>query len=176
MATELTEIERKRESMPIKLPGISDVPGRAKEIHELIARRAYQIYEGRGHTDGHDIEDWLQAESEVRATLFVGFMELNGDLRVDIGIRACDLPALQVRIEPWRLIVSGKRNVHDRQMEQGDLAYRGDTPRPVEIFEVVNFPVRVEPPGAKATFSNELLELRIPKSVKKKKSVAARAA
>ena len=31
----------------------------------LIARRAYQLYEGRGCLDGFDLQDWLQAESEV---------------------------------------------------------------------------------------------------------------
>lgn len=30
-----------------------------------IARRAYEIFLGRGGGDGHDIEDWLQAEAEL---------------------------------------------------------------------------------------------------------------
>jgi len=31
-----------------------------------IARRAYDLYLSRGREDGHDIEDWLQAERELR--------------------------------------------------------------------------------------------------------------
>jgi len=34
---------------------------------EQIRRRAFEIYEQRGREDGHDLEDWLQAESEVMA-------------------------------------------------------------------------------------------------------------
>ncbi len=30
-----------------------------------IAKRAYEIYLARGDTDGRDVEDWLQAESEL---------------------------------------------------------------------------------------------------------------
>ena len=30
-----------------------------------IARRAYEIYESRGGTDGRDVDDWLQAEREL---------------------------------------------------------------------------------------------------------------
>jgi hypothetical protein len=30
-----------------------------------IARRAYEIFLGRGGHDGHDLEDWLQAEAEL---------------------------------------------------------------------------------------------------------------
>jgi len=32
---------------------------------ELIRVRAYQFYEERGCEDGHDFEDWLQAEAEI---------------------------------------------------------------------------------------------------------------
>ena len=28
----------------------------------LIARKAYELYEQRGHIDGHALEDWLKAE------------------------------------------------------------------------------------------------------------------
>jgi hypothetical protein len=31
-----------------------------------IARRAYELYVARGGEDGHDIEDWLQAERELQ--------------------------------------------------------------------------------------------------------------
>jgi hypothetical protein len=39
-------------------------------LEEQIRRRAYELYEARGHEHGHDREDWLQAEAEVldRAT------------------------------------------------------------------------------------------------------------
>jgi hypothetical protein len=30
-----------------------------------IQLRAYELWEARGRTDGGDVEDWLQAESEV---------------------------------------------------------------------------------------------------------------
>lgn len=31
-----------------------------------IARLAYEFYERRGREDGHDVEDWLEAEQIVR--------------------------------------------------------------------------------------------------------------
>jgi hypothetical protein len=33
---------------------------------DLIALRAYQRYEARGREDGHDMDDWLTAENELR--------------------------------------------------------------------------------------------------------------
>jgi hypothetical protein len=33
-----------------------------------IQQRAYELYEQRGRTDGHDLDDWLQAECDIRGT------------------------------------------------------------------------------------------------------------
>ena len=37
-----------------------------ESTREEIERRAYEIYLARGTTDGHALEDWLQAEHEIR--------------------------------------------------------------------------------------------------------------
>jgi len=39
--------------------------GSTSDLQEEIRRRAYELYEQRGKDDGHDLEDWLRAESEV---------------------------------------------------------------------------------------------------------------
>jgi len=39
--------------------------GSLELTEEYIRLRAYQIYEQRGREDGHDVEDWLEAEAEV---------------------------------------------------------------------------------------------------------------
>ena len=31
-----------------------------------IQQRAYELYEQRGRTDGHDLDDWLQAERGIK--------------------------------------------------------------------------------------------------------------
>jgi len=34
-------------------------------VEEEIRRRAYELYERRGHSSGHETDDWLVAEKEV---------------------------------------------------------------------------------------------------------------
>jgi hypothetical protein len=41
-------------------------PQPSDEILRRIAQRAFQLYEQRGREDGHDVEDWLEAEEEIR--------------------------------------------------------------------------------------------------------------
>ena len=38
----------------------------ASDQEDAIRRRAYKLYEERGRTDGHDLDDWLRAETEIR--------------------------------------------------------------------------------------------------------------
>jgi hypothetical protein len=40
--------------------------GSAPVMDDDIARRAYDLYLARGCERGHDVEDWLQAERELR--------------------------------------------------------------------------------------------------------------
>ncbi len=35
------------------------------QTQERIRQRAHEIYEARGREEGHDLDDWLIAESEV---------------------------------------------------------------------------------------------------------------
>ena len=37
------------------------------DLEEQIRQRAYQLFEERGMVDGHDLDEWLQAEQEIKA-------------------------------------------------------------------------------------------------------------
>ncbi len=42
-------------------------PARRAPTEEEIRLRAYEIFQARGCRHGHDLDDWLQAERELRA-------------------------------------------------------------------------------------------------------------
>jgi hypothetical protein len=56
------EIEKK----PSTLAPKSDEPTVLIPTKQQIRQRAYELYERRGRTDGHDLDDWLQAEREIK--------------------------------------------------------------------------------------------------------------
>jgi len=35
------------------------------QLKDEIRARAYELYEKRGREDGHEVDDWVQAENEV---------------------------------------------------------------------------------------------------------------
>ena len=49
-----------------KLENASDEPLGSVDVSELIAARAREIFQSRGGDHGHDLDDWLQAEREVK--------------------------------------------------------------------------------------------------------------
>ena len=46
----------------------SKLPNRSAQVGDTdIARRAYALYLARNRAHGHDVDDWLQAERDLRA-------------------------------------------------------------------------------------------------------------
>lgn len=37
------------------------------DVDERIRQRAFELFQLRGCQDGHDFDDWMQAEAEVRS-------------------------------------------------------------------------------------------------------------
>jgi hypothetical protein len=58
------QIEKKHSTVPPK----SDEPTVLIPIEHRIQQCAYELYEQRGRTDGHELDDWLQAEREIKGT------------------------------------------------------------------------------------------------------------
>jgi Protein of unknown function (DUF2934) len=56
------------EKKPSTLAPKSDEPTVLIPIEQQIQQRTYELYEQRGRTDGYDLDDWLQAEREIKGT------------------------------------------------------------------------------------------------------------
>lgn len=50
-------------AIPNQIP--TRVTKSAPDLQEQIRRRAHEVYEQRGRDEGHELDDWLQAESEL---------------------------------------------------------------------------------------------------------------
>lgn len=69
MTPEGVNITMKRApTIPSRTTTINQTTECSAEVNDRIRCRAYELYEQRGREDGHDLEDWLRAESEVTQT------------------------------------------------------------------------------------------------------------
>ena len=74
MAQPATPTQPRRESTPSILPKLvpaADLVKRLQELHELIARRAYEIFESKGRAFGRDpsTRNWIATFSVIRVSL-----------------------------------------------------------------------------------------------------------
>ena len=58
------EIEKRPSTLALK----SDEPIALIPVEKQIQQRAYELYEQGGRTDGHELDDWLQAECEIKGS------------------------------------------------------------------------------------------------------------
>jgi hypothetical protein len=67
MAASVRKTTGLRQEGDLSVPAQRTSAQTAALIEEEIALRAYEIYLERGKTDGNDVDDWLQAEYELKA-------------------------------------------------------------------------------------------------------------
>jgi len=60
-------------------PQVSSVDP-VEPTEEAIRVRAHQLYEERGYEDGHDLDDWLQAETELAGKKPASRADLTGTI------------------------------------------------------------------------------------------------
>lgn len=56
------EIKKKKHALKA---GPTDSVVDNQAIYEIIAKKAYELYEKRGGGHGHDLEDWIEAERSI---------------------------------------------------------------------------------------------------------------
>ena len=83
-----------------------DSSERALEIRQSIAVRAYQLFESRGRVDGYDLEDWLQAESEVLLPISAKTYEFEDEWITRAQLPRSKTDDLDVKVDPKQITIS----------------------------------------------------------------------
>lgn len=144
------------------------------QVYDRLARRAFELFDGRGRLHGHDLEDWFRAEAELFRPISVEVDESNDELivRADVpGFRDKDI---EVRVEPRRLIISGKWDqVRDEKKRKTIYSEK----RSNEVFRALDLSEEIDPDKVRAKLEHGMLEISLPKAQPARKvPVAVKAA
>jgi len=110
---------------------------RAQEINELIARRAYELFESRGCAHGHDREDWLTTLSEILGNVQLDITETETGLTIRADVPGFSEQDLEIQVVPRSVCITGKRQKVAEQKE-GETVY--SERRSNQIFRVLDLP------------------------------------
>jgi HSP20 family protein len=172
MTTELTSRSQSSNQPAIlKLMDGDPFFQRMREISDTIARRAYELFESRGCQDGHDLEDWFRAESELLNPMPAEISEADDQVVVRADVAAFKEKDIEVRVEPHCLIISGKRKqIHDQKKRRKILCSER---RSDEVFRIIDLSEEIDPDKVRATLQDGTLEVALPKADPAKKTPAA---
>ena len=150
-----------KEAAPMKLLPGSDLFDRIQDVSNSIARRAFEIFEDRGRAFGHDLEDWLRAESEFLHPIHLDIAESDDAVTVRAEVPGFSAKELEVGVEPHRLTISGKREASEER--KGKKTIYSEHCRN-QIFRAVDLPAEVDTSKVTANLKDGVLELSMPKA------------
>lgn len=130
-----------------------EISSSVREIQNSISRRAFEIFEANGRLLGRDLEDWLQAESELLYPVSLDISESDGALVVRGALPGFKAKDIEVKIEPSRLTIVGKRATE----EVDSAAYVG-----AWMLQTVDLPVQVDAGRVTGSLKDGNLELTLP--------------
>ena len=148
------------EPIATKAAARQDVFEQFDRIYDSIARRAFEIFSGNGHGFGHDLEDWFRAESELLHPVHMKVAESDQAVSVMAEVPGFEAKDLEIKLEPTRLTVSGKRETKEEQ-KKGKTVYHEHCAN--QILRIVDLPAGVDASKAEAKLKDGTLEMQLPK-------------
>jgi HSP20 family protein len=130
----------------------------SQEFNDLITRRAHELYTLRGSVDGHDLEDWLQASSEILMTVPVDITETETGITIRADVPGFNENELEVRVTPRSLCITGQRQLTLIQNEEKAVQVERRSNR---IFRALELPSEIDPDRIDATVGNGVLEIKL---------------
>lgn len=126
-----------------------------QEINDLIAGRAFEIYETRGAAHGDDHGDWYQAATEILQQVPVEITESETQFTVCADVSGFTENDLEVRVVPGSVCITGKKKGGSELW--GAFSER----RPYRIFQVLDLPSEIDPSCVEALVSRGSLEIKL---------------
>ena len=145
----------------LNLVSVHELFEHTQDIYNLIAGRAFEIFESRGHTHGNDREDWFRAESELLTPVKFHLSVSGEQLTARAEVPGFSREEIKISVEPRRLSISGKTKLHENQ-QSGKHAH--SVKHAQLMFCVIDLPTEVNLSKARATFSDGTLEVVMPKA------------
>jgi HSP20 family protein len=145
----------------LNLVSVHELFEHTQDVYNLIARRAFEIFESRGHTHGNDREDWFRAESELLTPVKFHLSVSGEQLTARAEVPGFSREEIKISVEPRRLSISGKTKLHENH-QSGKHAH---SVKPAQLmFRVIDLPTEVNLSKARATFSDDTIEVVMPKA------------
>src|ERR1700757_3278578 len=108
-----TAMQPVKATAPVKQSSTDDVFERIQQTYNTIARRAFEIFDNNGRWLGHELEDWLRAESELLHPVHLQMVESDDNLTVQAEVPGFSTKELEINVEPYKLTIAGRHEARE---------------------------------------------------------------
>ena len=127
-----------------------------KRMHDAVAWRAFHLYEARGCTLGHEVEDWGQAEAEVVRPLDCGVIEQDDSVCLTTDASCFGPGTLEIWIEPHRITLCGPSVIQTPEQAEEPLSAIG---RKNWVFRTHELSAEVSPAEVTVRFNGPAMHI-----------------
>ncbi len=146
-------------STDVNLVSAPELFEHTQDIFNLIAQRAYGLFESRGRVHGNDREDWSLAESELLMPMKFHLSRSGEQLTARADLSGFKRQEIKVSLEPHRLSISGKTEPGESHKPE----HHPHSHRHAQLmFHVIDLPCAVDPSKARASLRDGRLEVVMP--------------
>ena len=156
-----TAMQPAKTSVPVKRTETENVFDRIQQTYDSIARRAFEIFDNNGRWRGSELNDWLQAESELLHPVQLEMEESDDNLTVRAEVPGFSTKELEINVGPRKLTITGKHEAQE-ESKKGKTVYSERCAK--EILRVVDLPAEVDSSKVTATLKDGILSLEMPKA------------
>ena len=144
-----------------RLTETENVLDRMQQAYDSIAKRAFEIFDNNGRWFGHDLSDWLEAESELLHPVHLEIADTDEALTVRAEVPGFNAKELDIHVERNLLTIAGK---HESKQEnkKGKTIYTERCAK--EILRSVYLPSDVDGSKVNATLKDGVLNIELPKA------------
>lgn len=127
---------------------------RMNSLLEEVRVRAYELFDWRGREDGHDLEDWFQAEHELGMLPVARIDETETEVGIRIELSGFSPERIKVQAEPQAITVEGVmvQEADSDDRKQTNVAQRA-------IFGRYELPAAIDTHLVTAMLQNGVLEI-----------------
>jgi HSP20 family molecular chaperone IbpA len=168
MSEHAVAVQKAPENPAVKVVPAESLFDRINQIHENIARRAFEIFENDGGFFGHDVDNWLKAESELLHPVHMDVKDSDGHLVAKAEVPGFNANQLQVSLDDGRLTITGKKQITKEDKAKGKTVYEEHCSS--ELLRVIDLPAEVDAAKTTAILKNGVLELNMPKKAQTRNS------
>ena len=167
MAGKRLAVKSEEHPVPFKVTEFEKIFNRMRDLHDMISRRAFELFEKGGRVLGSDLDNWFKAESELLHPVSVSIDETDEGLKVQAEVPGFKAEELEVSVQPHRLTITGARKTGKEEKKKGKTVY---SERSTErIMRVVELPVEVNTEAVSAVLKDGVLEFTMQKAAPAKK-------